>query len=94
MQKRSIYALTYFPTNRSAFQHHLDPFDMATLLRATTRSVGFLIKGPFLSARSYSGMSGLLIEEQKYSWLKQLDLQAENPGVFNGKWCGSGEVSF
>lgn len=35
----------------------------------------------------------LLIDEAKYSWLKDLGLKAENDGVFNGKWGGKGEVS-
>jgi aldehyde dehydrogenase family 7 protein A1 len=38
-------------------------------------------------------MSGLLIEDAKYSWLKDLDLKADNPGVFDGStWGGSGQV--
>jgi aldehyde dehydrogenase family 7 protein A1 len=38
-------------------------------------------------------MSGLLIEESKYSWLKELGLSADNKGVFAGTWGGSGEVT-
>lgn len=34
----------------------------------------------------------LLIDEPKYAFLKDLGLQADNQGVFNGKWFGSGEV--
>lgn len=37
-------------------------------------------------------MSGLLIESEKYAWLKELGLGADNPGVFHGKWAGSGDV--
>jgi len=37
-------------------------------------------------------MSGLLIEDQKYAWLKDLGLSAENKGVFDGTWRGSGPV--
>ena len=37
-------------------------------------------------------MSSLLIENEKYSWLRELGLAAENPGVYAGKWSGSGEV--
>ena len=37
-------------------------------------------------------MSSLLIENEKYSWLRELGLAAENPGVYAGKWTGSGEV--
>ena len=38
-------------------------------------------------------MSGLLIEEPKYAWLKQLGLEADNKGAFWGSWGGNGEVS-
>ncbi len=41
--------------------------------------------------KAYSS-SDLLIHEPKYSWLKELGLQAENPGVFDGTWHGSGPV--
>ena len=37
-------------------------------------------------------MSSLLIEDPKYSWLKDLGLSAKNKGVFTGEWGGSGEV--
>ena len=54
------------------------------LLRANSRafSVGASIR-----------MSGLLINEPKYSWIKELGLQEDNPGVFDGTWGGSGPVS-
>lgn len=35
----------------------------------------------------------LLINDPKYSFLKDLGLSDVNPGVFSGKWHGSGEVS-
>ena len=35
-------------------------------------------------------MSGLLIEDQKYAWLKDLGLSADNKGVFWGEWGGNG----
>uniref|UniRef100_A0A3B3HNF1 Aldehyde dehydrogenase 7 family, member A1 n=1 Tax=Oryzias latipes TaxID=8090 RepID=A0A3B3HNF1_ORYLA len=37
-------------------------------------------------------MSSLLINQPKYSWLKELGLSEDNPGVYNGSWGGSGEV--
>merc|ERR1719483_516987 len=37
-------------------------------------------------------MSNLLIDDPKYSWLKDLGLSSKNDGVFTGKWGGSGEV--
>ena len=39
-----------------------------------------------------SSSSSLLIEDSKYSWLKELGLKADNPGVFDGSWHGSGKV--
>lgn len=36
-------------------------------------------------------MSGLLIDDPKYSWLKELGLSAKNDGVYTGTWFGSGE---
>lgn len=39
-----------------------------------------------------AAMSGLLISQPKYSWLKELGLSEDNPGVYNGSWGGSGEV--
>jgi hypothetical protein len=33
-----------------------------------------------------------LINDPKYKFLKDLDLQEHNLGVYNGKWCGSGQV--
>ena len=38
-------------------------------------------------------MSDLLINDPKYSWIKELGLQEVNPGVFDGSWNGSGPVS-
>ncbi|XP_065096471.1 alpha-aminoadipic semialdehyde dehydrogenase [Paramisgurnus dabryanus] len=37
-------------------------------------------------------MSTLLISQPQYSWLKELDLQEDNDGVYNGCWGGTGEV--
>ena len=47
-----------------------------------------LSRASFCSAQDGS----LLIDEAKYSWLKDLGLKAENDGVFNGSWGGKGEV--
>ena len=38
-------------------------------------------------------MSGFLIDEPKYAFLKELGLEKENKGVYDGAWKGSGEVS-
>ena len=40
-----------------------------------------------------STSTDLLINDPKYSWLRDLGLQADNPGVFDGTWHASGAVS-
>jgi len=55
--------------------------------------VNFLRSKPSQIASLYSTMSRLLIEEPKYSWLQELGLKADNPGVFCGTWSGQGQVS-
>jgi len=42
----------------------------------------------------YSTMSRLLVEEPKYSWLLELGLKVDNPGVFCGAWTGNGQVGW
>ena len=42
---------------------------------------------------SGSSTADLLINDAKYSWLKELGLQADNPGVFDGTWHANGPVS-
>lgn len=42
-------------------------------------------------AKSYS-TSELLINDPKYSWLRKLGLQEENPGVCDGTWHANGPV--
>lgn len=37
--------------------------------------------------------SSYLINDKKYSFLKDLELKEVNDGVFNGNWTGNGEVS-
>lgn len=36
---------------------------------------------------------GFLIDEPKYSFLKELGLKKENVGVYNGKWNANGQVN-
>lgn len=46
-----------------------------------------------LQRRTMSSNSGnYLIDEPKYAFLKQLGIEKDNAGVFNGQWFGSGEV--
>ncbi|XP_074021885.1 alpha-aminoadipic semialdehyde dehydrogenase isoform X2 [Numenius arquata] len=37
-------------------------------------------------------MSTLLVSQPRYAWLRELGLQEENPGVYNGRWGGRGQV--
>jgi len=37
-------------------------------------------------------MSGLLIDDPTYSWLRELGLSADNLGVYDGSWGGAGQV--
>merc|ERR1719489_699804 len=37
-------------------------------------------------------MASYLVNDPKYAFLKELGLQEDNKGVFNGQWGGSGEV--
>lgn len=54
-----------------------------------------LSKRFFINSRGYSSaMSGLLIEEPKYAFLKDLGIGADNLGAYYGEWTASGEVRF
>jgi len=69
---------------------------MASDLLLAFRRVGvvsLLRSNPSKFTRFYSTMSHLLIEEPKYSWLQELGLKADNPGVFCGAWSGQGQVN-
>lgn len=41
--------------------------------------------------RTFGKMS-YLINDPKYSWLKEIGIQSENLGAFSGTWSGNGEV--
>lgn len=40
-----------------------------------------------------SNQTRTLVTDSKYNFLKQLGLTTENPGLFDGRWGGSGKVS-
>ncbi|OXB76025.1 UNVERIFIED_CONTAM: hypothetical protein H355_000285 [Colinus virginianus] len=42
--------------------------------------------------RSAAAMSSLLVGQPQYAWLRELGLQEDNPGVYNGRWGGRGQV--
>lgn len=60
-------------------------FSRTLLLRSVSCR---LYKNHFCTAQT----GDLLINKEKYAWLKELGLKAENDGVFNGTWAGRGEV--
>lgn len=50
--------------------------------------------GNRFSSRNYSSASEYLINDSKYTFLRQLGLDKTNQGVYDGQWFGSGPVSF
>lgn len=55
---------------------------------------GVLIRQPVTVYNCLRRMStGYLIENPKYSFLKELGLEKTNVGVFNGEWKANGAVS-
>lgn len=46
----------------------------------------------FGASKQQFRMASMLINEPKFAFLKELGLGAENDGVFDGKWGGSGPV--
>lgn len=45
------------------------------------------------SLRTMSSSGGYLVDDPKYSFLRDnLKLERTNPGVYNGKWFGSGNI--
>ncbi|XP_074668121.1 alpha-aminoadipic semialdehyde dehydrogenase isoform X2 [Strix aluco] len=47
---------------------------------------------PLWAGAPAAAMSTLLVSQPRYAWLRELGLQEENPGVYNGRWGGGGEV--
>lgn len=45
-----------------------------------------------LRSMASTASADLLINQPKYSWLKELGLREENPGVFDGSWHAGGKV--
>ncbi|PRD29280.1 UNVERIFIED_CONTAM: Alpha-aminoadipic semialdehyde dehydrogenase [Trichonephila clavipes] len=58
------------------------------------RSVNKILCRRFILSRTMSkaSASSYLIEEPKYSFLKELGLEKKNCGVFNGRWTGNGDI--
>jgi len=47
----------------------------------------------FLKYVSFRKSSSFLINDSKYSFLKELGLNEENVGVYDGQWGANGNVS-
>ncbi|NXC18048.1 AL7A1 dehydrogenase, partial [Corythaeola cristata] len=47
---------------------------------------------PLRAGASAAAMSTLLVSQPRYAWLRELGLREENPGVYNGRWGGGGQV--
>lgn len=63
------------------------------------RAVGILKNIPFQQTQKIASLhlsaslrSNYLIDSPEYSFLKDIGLERENPGVFTGSWKGSGDV--
>lgn len=63
------------------------------MVNFSTKIVSVLSSRGFSYIKFRAMSSGsFLIQDPKYSWLKDLGLNESNPGVYNGKWIGSGTV--
>lgn len=56
------------------------------------RAFAALLPLPKAGSPPVAAMSTLLISQERYAWLRELGLQEENPGVYNGRWGGRGQV--
>uniref|UniRef100_A0A8C3US19 aldehyde dehydrogenase (NAD(+)) n=1 Tax=Catharus ustulatus TaxID=91951 RepID=A0A8C3US19_CATUS len=56
------------------------------------RAFAALLPLPRAGSSPAAAMSTLLISQERYGWLRELGLQEENPGVYNGHWGGRGQV--
>ena len=65
-------------------------------LRIASRT--FLLRSFYKAYPKYSFYTtkggDLLIESEKYAWLKDLGLTSENEGVYNGTWKARGQVPY
>ncbi|GFO10080.1 aldehyde dehydrogenase 7 family, member a1 [Plakobranchus ocellatus] len=64
---------------------------MAPLLGLSLRRSFGVYRSVVSNVRFYSAMANSLIEDPKYSWLKELGISSSNQGVYHGKWGGSGQ---
>uniref|UniRef100_A0A8C6YK76 Aldehyde dehydrogenase 7 family member A1 n=1 Tax=Nothoprocta perdicaria TaxID=30464 RepID=A0A8C6YK76_NOTPE len=62
------------------------------LRRAAAAALALPPPSPPPAAAAASSMAALLVSQPRYAWLRELGLQEENAGVYNGRWGGSGQV--
>ena len=66
-------------------------------VRHNRRMLSAACRRPFQQICRYCGVvsrsaSGYLVNDPDYAFLKELGIEEENNGVYNGAWSGSGEV--
>lgn len=59
----------------------------------TAGRIGYSVAGIRTFSVGAVNKADLLINEPKYAWIRELGIQEDNPGVFDGDWGGSGPVS-
>ena len=65
---------------------------IVTMLSATRKALWLRSLAPLVPLRCFSS-GDLLVNDPSYAWLKDdLGLSADNHGVFNGSWGGTGNV--
>lgn len=47
----------------------------------------------FCPSQGYIKIQSLQIKRSKYDFLKDLEIENDNPGLFDGQWGGTGKVS-
>uniref|UniRef100_A0A8C6YK67 aldehyde dehydrogenase (NAD(+)) n=1 Tax=Nothoprocta perdicaria TaxID=30464 RepID=A0A8C6YK67_NOTPE len=62
------------------------------LRRAAAAALALPPPSPPPAAAAASSMAALLVSQPRYAWLRELGLQEENAGVYNGRWGGSGQI--
>lgn len=58
----------------------------------STSIINLIIKKSFSFRKMSAVSANLLINDPKYSFLKDLGLKEINAGVYDGQWKGSGKV--
>ena len=77
------------------FGQIIDPWEMATIIKCGVTPFSKLIiaKRVVSQLKTTVRMASYLIDNPKYSWLKELGLESQNKGVYCGEWIANGEVN-